>query len=111
MGVVWGLVDCCRVSGRTTSVTAWKTRAEKFGLSKGRRLSGIGGWAVAMSHLVGVMAGGEVGGGVWVPERGGLLGVGLVEFALPLPLPSSVLVLCQQSVKALPPPRHRPSLA
>lgn len=64
-----------------------------------------------MSRLVGVVAGGELGGGVWVPERGGLLGVGLVEFALPLPLPCSVLVLRQQSVKALPPPWHRPSLA
>lgn len=64
-----------------------------------------------MSHLVGVMARGEVGGGVWVPERGVLLGMGLVEFSLPLPLPCSVLVLRQQSVKTFPPPWHRPPLA
>lgn len=89
----------------------WKTRAVKFGLSNWQRLSGIKGWAVSMSHLVGIMARGEVGRGVWVPERGVLLGMILVEFSLPLPLPCSVLVLCQQCVKALPSPWHRPPLA
>lgn len=64
-----------------------------------------------MSHLVGIVASGEMGGGVWVPERGGLLGMGLVEFTLPLPLPCSVLVLRQQCVKALPSPWHRSPLA
>lgn len=64
-----------------------------------------------MSHLVGVMGSSDVGGGVWVPERGGLLGMGWVEVSLPVPLPCSVLVLCQQCVKALPPPWHRPPLA
>lgn len=83
----------------------------KFGLAEWQRLSGVWGGAVAMSDLVGVMGSGEVGGGVWVPERGVLLGMGLVEFSLPLPLPCSVLVLRQQRVKALPPPWHRPPLA
>lgn len=64
-----------------------------------------------MSYLVGVMGSGMVGGGVWVPERGVLLGMGLVEVSLPLPLPCSVFVLCQQRVKALPPPWHCPPLA
>lgn len=83
----------------------------KFGLAEWRRLSGVWGGAIAMSNLMGVMGSGEVGGGVWVPERGVLLGMGLVEFSLPLPLPGSVLVLRQQRVKALPPPLHRPPLA
>lgn len=64
-----------------------------------------------MSNLVGLMGSNEVGGEVWVPERGVLLGMGLVEFSLPLPLPCSVLVLCQQCVKALPAPWHCPPLA
>lgn len=64
-----------------------------------------------MRHLVGVMDTGEVGGGMWVPERGVLLGMGLVEFSLPVPLPCSVLVLRQQSVKALSPPWHCSPLA
>lgn len=81
----------------------------KFGLARWQRLSGVWGRAVAMSHLVGIMGSGEVGGGVWVPERGSLLGMGLVEISLSLPC--SVLVLCQQCVKALPPPWHRPPLA
>lgn len=83
----------------------------KFGLAEWQRLSGVLGRTVAMSHLVGVMGGGEVRGGLWVPERGVLLGMGLVRFFLPLPLPCSVLVLRQQCVKALPPPWHRPPLA
>lgn len=58
---------------------------------------------------MGIMGSGEVGGGVGVPERGVLLGMGLVE--LSLPLPCSVLVLCQQRVKAFPPPWHCPPLA
>lgn len=58
-----------------------------------------------------VMGSGKVGGGVWVPERGVLLGMGLVEFSLPLPFPCSVLVLRQQGVKALPSSWHRPPLA
>lgn len=89
----------------------WKTRGEKFGLAERQRLSGVWGRAVAMSNLLGVMGSGGVGGGVWVPERGVLLGMGLVEVSLLLPLPCSVLVLCQQCVKALPPPWHRPPLA
>lgn len=64
-----------------------------------------------MSHLVAIMSSGKVGGGVWVPERGGLLGMGLVEVSLPLPLPCSVLVLSQQRVEALSPPWHCPPLA
>lgn len=102
-------MDYCKVSGSTPSVTAWKTRAVKFGLSKGRRLSGIWGGSIAVSHLVGIMARGGVGGGVWVPEKGVWLGMGLVEVSLPLPC--SVLVLCQQRVKALPSTWHRPPLA
>lgn len=89
----------------------WKTRAVKFRLAEWQRLRGVWGGAVAMSDRVGVMGSSEVGGGVWVPERGVLLGMGLVEFSLPLPLPCSVLVLCQQRVEALPPPWHRPPLA
>lgn len=89
----------------------WKTRAVKFGLAERQRLSGVWGGAVAMSDGVRVMDSGEVGGGVWVPERGVLLGVGLVEFSLPLPFPCPVLVLCQQCVEALPSPWHRPPLA
>lgn len=85
----------------------------KFRFAGWQRLSGVWGRAIAMSHLVDVMGSGEVGGGVWFPERGVLLGMGLVEFSLLvlLPLPCSVLVLCQQCVKALPPPWHRPPLA
>lgn len=89
----------------------WKTRAVKFGLVERQRLSGIWGGPVTMSDLVCVMGSSEVEGGVWVPERGVLLGMGLMEFSLPLPLPCSVFVLCQQCVKALPAPRHRPPLA
>lgn len=82
----------------------------KFGLAEWQRLSGIWGGAVAMSDLVRVMGSGdEVGGGVWFPERGVLLGMGRVDFSLSLPC--SVLVLCQQCVKALSPPWHRPPLA
>lgn len=65
----------------------WKNRAVKFGLASWRRLSGVWGGAIAMSHLVGVMGSGEVGGGVWFPERGVLLGMGLVEFSLLVLLP------------------------
>lgn len=54
---------------------------------------------------------GVVARGVWVPERGVLLGVRGVELSLPLPLPRPALVLCQQRIKALPPPRHCPPLA
>lgn len=89
----------------------WKTRAVIFGLAKRQRLDGVGGRAIAMTHLVGIMGSSKVGGGVWVPERGILLGMGLVEFSFSLPLPCSVFVLCQQCVKALPPPWHRPPLA
>lgn len=89
----------------------WKTRAVIFGLAEWQRLGGVRGGAVAMSHLLGIMGSGKVGGGVWVPERGVLLGMGLVEFSFPLSLPCSVLVLRQQCVKALPPPWHRPPLA
>lgn len=76
----------------------------KFGLADWQRLSGVWGGAVAKSDLVCVVGSGEVGGGVWVPERGVLLGMGWV-------LGCSVLVLRQQRVKALPPPWHRPPLA
>lgn len=89
----------------------WKTRAVKFGLAKWQRLGGFLGGAIAMSDLVRVMGSSEVGRGVWVPERGVLLGMGLVEFSVLLPFPCSVLVLCQQCVKALPPPWHCPPLA
>lgn len=89
----------------------WKTRAVISGLAKWQRLGGIRGGAVAMSHLVGIMGSDKVGGGVWVPERGILLGMGLVEFSFSLPLPCSVLVLRQQRVKALPTPWHCPPLA
>lgn len=89
----------------------WKTRAVKFGLAKRQRLGGVLGGAIAMSDLVRVMGSSEVGGGVWVPERGVLLGMGLVEFSVLFPLPCSVLVLCQQCIEALPPPWHRPPLA
>lgn len=67
----------------------------KFGFAKWQRLSGVWGRAVAMSDLVRVMGSSEVGGRVWVPERGVLLGMGLVELSLLLPLPCSVLVLRQ----------------
>lgn len=82
-------------------------------LAEGQRLGCIWGEAIAVSDLVGLVSSNEVGGGVgvWVPERGVLLGMGLVEFSLPLPLPRSVLVLCQQCVKALPAPWHCPPLA
>ena len=89
----------------------WKTRTVKFGFSKWQRLGGVRSRAVTMSCLVDIMARGEVGRGVLVPERGVLLGMGLMEFSLPLPLPCSVLVLCQQCVKALSAPWHRPPLA
>ena len=89
----------------------WKTRAVKFGLADWQRLSGVWGGAVAKSDLVRVVGSSEVGGGVWVPERGVLLGMGWVRVSLPLPFPCSVLVLRQQRVKALPPPWHRPPLA
>lgn len=88
-----------------------RARAVKFRLADGQRLSGIWSRAIAMKNLVGVMSSSEVGGRMWVPERGVLLGMRLVEFSLPLPLPCSVLVLRQQGVKALLPPRHCPPLA
>lgn len=77
------------------------------GLPQRRRLGSVGGGAVAVGG--GVRA--VVARGVWVPERGVLLGVRGVELSLPLPLPRPVFVLCQQRVKALPAPRHRPPLA
>lgn len=86
----------------------WKSRgAVEAGLPQRRRLGGVGGGAIAVGGGVcGVMA-----RGVWVPERRVLLGVRGVELSLSLPLPRPALVLCQQRVKALPPPRHRPPLA
>ena len=79
----------------------------------GRRLGGDlgGGGAVAVDHLVGVMGGGggEARRVVGFPERGSLLGVGVVE--LPLPVPGPVLVLRQQRVEAFPAPGHRSPLA
>lgn len=89
----------------------------KFGLADWQRLSGFCGGAVDVSDLVGVMDSGEVGGGVRVPERGVLLGMGLLELSLLLlllfllPIPRSALMLRQQRVKALPPPWHRSPLA
>lgn len=92
-------------------LSPWKTRTMKFGLSKWRRLRDIRGWAITMSQLRGIMAGGEVRGGVWVPEGGVMLRMGLLMFSFSVPLPCSVLVLCQQSVKTFPAARHCPSLA
>ena len=83
------------------------------GSGLGRRLDddlGDGG-AVAVDRLVGFVGGGggEARGQVGFPERGSLLGVGVLE--LPLPVPGPVLVLRQQRVEAFPAPGHRSPLA
>lgn len=99
-----------QINGVLENDIPWKTSTVKFRLAEWQRLS-VWGRAVAMGNLVCIMGNSEVGGGVWVPERGVLLGMGLVEFSLPLTLPCSVLVLCQQRVKTLPASWHRPPLA
>lgn len=50
-----------------------------------------------MSHLMGVMCSGDMGGWVCFPERWGLLRMRLMELSLlfSLSVPCSALVLCQ----------------
>lgn len=93
-------------SVRDAAVQSWKTRIVRFGFAKRQRLGGVAG-TVPVGRLVRVVGGEAGGGGVGVPERGILLGVGVLE---PL-LSGFALVLGQQSVETFPPPQHCPPLA